>query len=253
MSYRLVQPNILVLMLCLSCLACAGPTITNQDFVRIDGGCFQMGDQFGDGYADEVPVHRVCLSDFYLSKYEVTQAQWHQIMGDNPSSTRGDDRYPVDVVSWHDVERFIQKLNARTKGGYRLPTEAEWEFACRAGGKKIKYGTQDGGHADHLVIHSGSKAAGKMMPVGSFPPNQLGLYDMSGNASEWVMDWYDQKYYLKSPVDNPIVRHTRMENLKVRRGGHWADDAWVQRCTYRNWRKPGYRLVGLGFRLAKDP
>lgn len=253
-NHRLVHPRTLVLMFCLSTLACAGPTISNQDFVKIDGGCFQMGDQFGDGFSDEVPVHRVCLSEFYLSKYEVTRAQWQQIMGENPSKTQPDDRYPIDVVSWHEVDRFLEKLNAQTRGGYRLPTEAEWEFACRAGGMKRKYGTQDGSDADHLMIHSDSDEKNKtMMPVGSFPPNPLGLYDMSGNVSEWVMDWYERKYYAKSPVNNPIVLHTRMENLKVRRGGHWADDAWVQRCTFRNWRKPGYRLIGLGFRLARDP
>ncbi|MDJ0783556.1 MAG: formylglycine-generating enzyme family protein [Desulfosarcinaceae bacterium] len=252
------RPLILPLI-CLLSLLWLGPAMAQSpfspdDFVTITGACFYMGDQFGDGGTDEVPVHRVCLSDYALAKYEVTQAQWTAIMGSNPSNDQTDANYPVDVVSWYDVETFIERLNAQSDGKYRLPTEAEWEFACRAGGQKRKYGTADGRHADHLVIHAESAAEHKgMRPVGSFAPNALGLYDMTGNASEWVLDWYHQDYYQQSPVNDPKLLATRMETLKVRRGGSWRDRAWVQRCTYRNWRKPGYRLIDLGFRLARDP
>lgn len=232
----------------------AQPPIPPADFVKITSGCFLMGDQFGDGSSDEVPVHRICLSDYYLSKYEVTQAQWQAVMGGNPSKSRKGGNYPIDVVSWYDVETFIDRLNAQTGDHYRLPTEAEWEFACRAGGQKQKYGTGDGSHADHLVIHAETATDARgVKPVGSFPPNALGLHDMTGNVSEWVLDWYHQDFYEISPEDDPKLTATRMETLKVRRGGSWSDKAWVQRCTYRNWRKPGFRLVGLGFRLAKDP
>ena len=219
----------------------------------VKGSCYQMGDVFGDGGEHERPVHEVCLSDYYISKYEVTQEQWQHVMGNNPSLNQANPDYPVDVVSWWNIETFLQKLNTQTNQNYRLPTEAEWEFACRAGGKEIKYGTKDGSLSDKLVIYSGDEKNGKgIMPVGSFPPNQLGLYDMSGNVSEWVMDWYDRKHYGQSPVNNPVVLKTRMETLKVRRGGHWAAQGWILRCSFRNYRRPGLRLIGLGFRLAKD-
>jgi formylglycine-generating enzyme required for sulfatase activity len=233
---------------------CRSEPISEDDFVRVEGGCYQMGDQFGDGLPDELPVHEVCLSDFFISKYEVTQGQWLQVMGDNPSQHQEDQRYPVDVVSWREVERFIAKLNSETNGNFRLPTEAEWEYACRAGGKKVKYGTADGTSATHLLIYSDSDADNQgLRPVGSFPANELGLHDMSGNVSEWVLDWYDRKYYARSPINDPILTEDHTKRSRVRRGGHWGDKAWVMRCTFRNLRKPNYRLVGLGFRLAKDP
>lgn len=228
--------------------------ISEDDFVKIEGDCFQMGDQFGDGLPDELPVHKVCLSDFYISKYEVTQEQWLHVMGTNPSQDQADPRFPVDVVSWHEVERFIEKLNLKTNGKFRLPTEAEWEYACRAGGKKVKYGTANGTSAAYLLIHAGSDLEKQgVRPVGSFPANELGLYDMSGNVSEWVLDWYDRKFYAKSPVNDPRLIEDRTKRSRVRRGGYWGDKEWVMRCTFRNLRKPNYRLIGLGFRLAKDP
>ena len=233
---------------------CRGEPISEGDFVRVEGGCYQMGDQFGDGLPDELPVHKVCVSDFYLSKYEVTQEQWLQVMGDNPSQNQSNPRYPVDVVSWHEVESFIDKLNSITHGTFRLPTEAEWEYACRAGGKNVKYGTADGTSSAHLLIYSDSDADNQgIMPVGSFPANALGLHDMSGNVSEWVLDWYDRKFYAKAPINDPRLSEAPTKRSRVRRGGHWGDKEWVMRCTFRNLRKPNYRLVGLGFRLAKDP
>ncbi len=213
-----------------------------------------MGDQFGDGLPDELPVHKVCLSDFYISKYEVTQEQWVHVMGTNPSQDQENPRYPVDVVSWHEVERFIEKLNLKTNGKFRLPTEAEWEYACRAGGKEVKYGTANGTSSANLLIHSGTNLEHQgVRPVGSFPANELGLYDITGNVSEWVLDWYDRKFYAQGPVNDPRLIEDRTRRSRVRRGGYWGDKEWVMRCTFRNLRKPNYRLVGLGFRLAKDP
>jgi len=224
-----------------------------KDLVLVQGGCFQMGDVFGDGGEHERPVHEVCLSDYYISKYEVTQRQWQRVMGSNPALDQSNPNYPVDIVSWWDIEEFIEKLNSQTGNKYRLPTEAEWEFACRAGGKELKYGTKDGTLSEDLAHYLQDEGNGSpLMPVGSFPPNQLGLYDMSGNASEWVMDWYDRKHYGQSPVNDPVVLSTRLETLKVRRGGNWADKGWILRCTNRNYRRTALRLIGLGFRLAKD-
>ena len=231
-----------------------GGQIADDDFVKIEDDCFQMGDQFGDGLPDELPVHLVCLSAFYISKYEVTQEQWQYVMGNNPAHNQENRRYPVDVVSWNDVEQFVKKLNLKTNGKFRLPTEAEWEYACRAGGETIKYGTADGTSSEDLLSHSGKAEKGQgVKPVGSFPPNELGLYDMSGNNSEWVLDWYDREFYSKGPVNDPKLIEDRTKRLRVRRGGHWGDKEWVLRCTFRNFRRPNYRLVGLGFRLVKDP
>lgn len=227
--------------------------IPDDDFVKIEGDCFHMGDQFGNGLPDELPVHLVCLSDFYISKYEVTQEQWYRVMGNNPSDNQDNPKYPVDVVSWHEVELFINRLNSKTNGNFRLPTEAEWEYACRAGGKNVKYGTAEGTSSTHLLEDSGNDPGNKgVKPVGSYPANQLGLYDMSGNVSEWVLDWYDRNFYAKSPVNNPRLIEDRTKRSRVRRGGYWGDKEWVRRCTFRNLRKPNYRLIGLGFRLAKD-
>ncbi|THB76913.1 MAG: formylglycine-generating enzyme family protein [Desulfobulbaceae bacterium] len=220
--------------------------------IRVEGGCFMMGDQFDEGVADEYPVHQVCLDSFYLAKYEVTQEQWNQIMGSNPSVQNENPHYPVEVVSWYDVETFLKRLRAKTGVNYRLPSEAEWEYACRAGGKKLRFGTADGTDSVELLVHQENSEEPALHAVGSFPPNTLGLYDMSGNVSEWVQDWYHPEYYANSPVDNPVLRETRMKTRKVRRGGSWSDKGWIQRCSFRNWRKPAFRLVGLGFRLAVD-
>ena len=201
-----MKTKILVLLCTFSLIVCScreeghSEPILDDDFVKIDGGCFRMGDQFGDGLPDELPVHPVCLSDFYISKYEVTQEQWQYVMGNNPSKNQENPRYPVDVVSWHDAETFVKRLNLKTNGKFRLPTEAEWEYACRAGGKKVKYGTADGTSSEYLLSHSDNDIEShSVKAVGSFPPNELGLYDMSGNVSEWVLDWYDREFYKKGP------------------------------------------------------
>lgn len=250
----LLLSSLFVLNLCVFTRDGLSEPISDDDFIRVEGECFQMGDQFGDGLVDELPVHRVCLSDFYISKYEVTQEQWQSIMGDNPSDNQDNPQYPVDVVSWHEVEEFITTLNLKTNGKFRLPTEAEWEYACRSGGKKTKYGTADGTISEHLLIYSGDGTKGQgVQPVGSFPPNEMGLYDMSGNVSEWVQDWYDRKFYSVSPVEDPRLLEDRTKSNRVRRGGYWGNNEWLLRCTFRNFRKPNYRLIGLGFRLAKDP
>ena len=137
-----MKTKILVLLCTFSLIVCLlrkeglSEPILDDDFVKIDGGCFRMGDQFGDGLPDELPVHPVCLSDFYISKYEVTQEQWQYVMGNNPSKNQENPRYPVDAVSWHDAEMFVKRLNSKTNGKFRLPTEAEWEYACRR--KKLR-------------------------------------------------------------------------------------------------------------------
>ncbi len=244
--------SLIIIMVCLAKNGISQP-ITDDDFVLVEGGCFQMGDVFGDGVDLEQPVHEVCLSDYFISKYEVTQQLWQQVMGMNPSLNQDNKRFPVDVVNFWHIEEFLEKLNAMTGKKYRLPTEAEWEFACRARGKKVKYGTQNGTLQQDLANYTpeGNEES-TIMEVGSFPPNELGIYDMSGNVSEWVMDWYDRNHYKQSPINDPVVLETRMPTLKVRRGGFWGDKGWILRCSFRNYRRPGHRLIGLGFRLARD-
>ena len=149
---------------------------TGMAFVPVRGGCFQMGDTFGKGYPDEKPVHQACVSDFAIGRYSVTQGEWKQVMGNNPSkfSSCGDD-CPVEQVSWEDAQSFIQRLNSRSGKEYRLPTEAEWEFACRSGGKKEMY---CGGDNINAVAWFSGNSGRKTHPVGQKQPNGLGLYDM---------------------------------------------------------------------------
>ena len=243
---------IIIVIVCYTQISFSQP-ITDEDFVFVRGGCFQMGDVFGDGVDLEQPIHEVCLSDFFISKYEVTQGLWQQVMGENPSQYQENSQYPVDIVNFWQIEEFLEKLKSITGKKYRLPTEAEWEFACRAGGKKLKYGTKNGILNRELANYTPEGAEeSKIMEVGSFPPNALGIYDMSGNVSEWVVDWYDRHHYKQSQIKDPVVLETRMPTLKVRRGGFWGDKGWILRCSFRNYRRPAHRLIGLGFRLARD-
>ena len=221
--------------------------ITGMEFVPVTGGCFQMGDGFGDGRAYEKPVHQACVSDFSIGKFAVTQGQWKKVMGHNPShfSSCGDN-CPVEKVSWYDVQDFIQRLNALTGKQYRLPTEAEWEFACRSGGKSEKY---CGGNDIEAVAWYSGNALGKTHPVGKKQPNGLGIYDMSGNVWQWVQDSYG--HYSNGSVQDP--QGPIGGTSRVFRGGAWHALAWNVRATFRDNDDPSYRLDRLGFRLAGPP
>ena len=183
--------------------------VTGMRFVFVGGGTFQMGDTDGDGFEDERPLHAVRLDGFYLGKYEVTQRQWKALMETNPSAFGSGDSYPVENVSWNDAQEFITRLNQKSgRNKYRLPTEAEWEYAARSGGKEEKYA---GFSAENEIFQYGNfcdlnceldwKEMGQndryknTAPVGSFAPNGLGLYDMTGNVWEWVSDIYYKYAY----------------------------------------------------------
>lgn len=226
------------------------------EMVFVKGGCFQMGDIFGDGESDEKPVHETCVDDFYIGQYEVTQWQWEKVMGNNPSRFKGGDNYPVDSVSWDDVQEFIQRLNQISSMGYRLPTEAEWEYACRNGGKNVKFPWGQ----DNPVCLKDSKKGAKFddngicdgtgpEPVGSYGQNALGLYDMSGNVWEWVQDVYS-KTYMSHSQDNPA--YTESTSLRVERGGSWVSEWRHQRCAARDYYLPADGSSVLGFRIVMD-
>ena len=222
---------------------------TGMEFVLVKGGCYAMGNTFDNGGFDEKPVHEVCVDDFYMAKYETTQGQWKSIMGSNPSHFRfwGGSR-PVEQVSWNDVQDFIGLLNQQTKSNHRLPTEAEWEYAARSGGKSEKYsGTSNDKELGDFAWFD-LNSDGQTHPVGRKKPNELGLYDMTGNVEEWVTDWYDKDYYRTSPKKNPPGPKRGV--TKAARGGSCFTKPLTDRVTQRDSIPPDYDDIFLGFRLV---
>jgi len=224
--------------------------VTGMEFVVVSGGCYQMGSN--DGKRDERPVHEVCVNDFLMGKYEVTQGQWRKIMGNNPSYHKRGDDYPVEQVSWNNIQDFIRKLNSRGKGKFRLPTEAEWEYACRAG-RQQKYGTRTGRISLDLASYDDSwfvRMRYNIYPVGSFPANHpFRLYDMSGSIWEWVQDRYNESAYGQHQRNNPI--YERSGGDRVFRGGSWVNSASRLRCAYRAHSSPSHQEEFIGFRLMR--
>ena len=224
-------------------------TITGMKFVFIKGGCYLMGDVFDDGESDEKPVHEVCIDDLWMGKYEVTQGQWKTIMGNNPSHFMDcGDTCPVEKVSWNDAQGFIRKFNQRTRYNYRLPTEAEWEYAARSEGRRDQFaGTNkesDLGNYAWCV----DNAESKIHPVGQKKPNALGLFDMSGNVWEWVQDCYGSDYYKNSSRMNPLGPGSG--KYHVLRGGSWHSEPWFSRASARFRYEPSSQLIYSGVRLA---
>lgn len=219
-------------------------------FVLVEGGSFDMGctSEQPDCSSDEKPVHSVTLNSYYIGQYAVTQAQWRAVMGNNPSNFSGCDQCPVEQVSWEDVQEFLQRLNARTGQHYRLPTEAEWEFAARGGNKSRRY-LYAGSNNPGDVAWYEKNAGGKTHPVGQKSPNELGLYDMSGNVYEWCQDWFGD--YSSSAQTNPTGPSTG--SVRVRRGGSWRGAPRYCRVAFRYYDVPGYRYSNVGFRLARTP
>ena len=219
--------------------------VTGMEFVRVPGGCFQMGDTFGDGESDEKPLHEVCVDGFWMGKTEVTQGQWQKVMGSNPSRFKYGSNYPVEEVSWNDAQNYIRSFAERSGKPVRLPTEAEWEYAARSGGKNEKYA--GGGYLDDVVWYK-DNSGGSTHMVASKQPNGLGLYDMSGNVWEWCQDLYNKDYYRVSPRNNPSGPTSGYS--RVNRGGSWLSLANHCRVPDRSRDGPGYREYGLGLRLV---
>ena len=221
---------------------------TGMEFVFIKGGCYEMGDNFEDGDKDEKPSHNVCVDDFYLGIYEVAQGQWEKVMGNNPSFFKKGINYPVERVSWEDVQQFINRLNNQTGRNYRLPTEAEWEYAARSGGKKEKYaGMSEEDELKEYVWYAPNSDL-QTHPVGQKRPNGLGLYDMIGNVGEWCTDWYDEDYYKNSPSNNP--KGPDSGTYRVLRGKSYLDYWYEVRASTRSRATPSIRINFNGFRLG---
>lgn len=230
-----------------------GEKIEGMIFVK--WGCFHMGDVFGDGYPGEKPVHPVCVNDFYIGENEVTQKEWKAVMGANPSVSNIGDDYPVDSVEWEDVQEFIKRLNVKTGRKYRLPTEAEWEYAARSGGKKERFaGTNSESELGDYAWYA-DNSEGVTHPVKQKRPNALGLYDMSGNVWEWTADFYDGSYYNVSPKDNPKGPDTKGKTYHVLRSGSWYSKARNVRTFDRYWSDVDVEGTDslFGFRLALSP
>jgi len=219
---------------------------SGMEFVSIPAGTFVMGSaEYGDATPHQVTISR----PFYLGKYQVTQLEWTMVMGNNPSDYKGDNR-PVENVSWNDCQKFVRKLNAREGvNNYRLPTEAEWEYACRAG-SRTKFCFGDGDHILQQYAWFADNSGKETHPVGQLNPNDWGLYDMHGNVWEWCHDWYGRNYYAESPDNNP--RGPRKGSDRVVRGGSWRLGAEYCSAAYRAWSHPGDRLDVLGFRLLRS-
>jgi formylglycine-generating enzyme required for sulfatase activity len=225
-------------------------TVTGMEFILVNGGCFPMGDSFGDGLPAEKPRHEVCLDNFYLGKYEVTQGQWKKVMGVNPSHFKNcGENCPVESVAWTDVETFIAEMNNLSSQKYRLPTEAEWEYAARDGGKMVKWaGTSSENKLTNYAWY-GDNSGDKTHPAGRKKPNALGLYDMTGNVWEWTSDFYSETFYRKSPRDNPTGPEEGTS--RVLRGGCWLDRTKDIRSSQRFFFAPQTGFKSIGFRLVK--
>ena len=217
------------------------------EMVRVEGGTFTMGataEQGSDVYNDEKPAHQVTLSSYSIGKTEVTQALWQAVMGSNPSNFKGSN-LPVEEVSWEDCQTFIRKLNALTGKNFRLPTEAEWEFAARGGNNSRGYKYSGSNTLSNVAWYTDNSSS-TTHPVATKASNELGIYDMSGNVWEWCSDWHGS--YSSSSQYNPTGPNSG--SYRVGRGGCWNSYARYCRVSYRDDRHPAGRDGSLGLRLA---
>ena len=217
------------------------------DMVRVEAGTFTMGatPKMKDPRFDEKPTHQVTLTnDYYIGKYEVTQALWQAVMGNNPSHFKGDN-LPVEMVSWDECQEFISKLNSITGKTFRLPTEAEWEYAARGGKKSRGYQYSGSKNISDVAWYDGN-SGNRTHAVGSKQANELGIYDMTGNVMEWCQDWYGK--YSSSSQTNPTGATSG--SSRVLRGGGWNITVWGCRSSYRGNYAPGDRGYHLGLRLV---
>ena len=217
--------------------------------IGVEGGCFQMGATQEQGqriYPDEFPAHKVKLKSYYIGETPVTRGFWNEVMG--KTSDLGSMELPINEVSWDDCNTFIQKLKDRTGVDFRLPSEAEWEFAARGGNRSM--GTIYAGSNDieDVAWYSGN-SKNALHPVKQKKPNELGIYDMNGNVKEWCQDWYDS--YTREDQENPVCT-TYSFPERIVRGGGWESTARSCRVSTRLSLKPNERNGSVGFRLVMD-
>ncbi|MDY4862163.1 MAG: formylglycine-generating enzyme family protein [Candidatus Onthomorpha sp.] len=228
-------------------------TVKGVEFkmIKVEGGTFNMGatSEQTNYDNDEKPVHSVTLSDYYIGETEVTQELWQAVMGSNPSRFTGNNQRPVENVSWNDCQEFIRRLNSLTGKNFRLPTEAEWEYAARGGkhSKSYVYKYSGSNNADEVAWYD-SNSGSKTHPVKTKKANKLGLYDMSGNVYEWCNDWYGKDYYQNSPQTNPTGPSEG--EYRVLRGGSWFYLDRYVRVSFRRNFTPDRRDYYDGLRLA---
>lgn len=260
-----------------------------EGMVFVRGGCFKMGDIFGGGEHNERPVREVCVGDFLMSEYEVTVGEFRKFVEDSGYKTEAErekgcfhwisgrwqkdrkrnwmkpgfsqsDKSPAVCVSWNDAGAYIRWKNSKEGRRYRLPTEAEWEYAARSGGKEYKYGwgnaKPSGNVADETLkrelnwdpIWEGyDDGYAYTSPAGSFPPNEIGLFDMTGNVWEWVNDFYARDY-VNLAKNNP--KGPEKGSARVMRGGSWDNGPRDSRVFYRYWNYPSVASINIGFRLV---
>jgi formylglycine-generating enzyme len=247
------------------------PLADYPEMIQISGGSFDMG--FDEGQPDEAPVHKVEISSFEIGKYEITNHQFrvfvkatgYKTTAHNEGTTTwevygppGCELYPVVMVTWDDAMEYCNWLSKVTGANYRLPTEAEWEFAARGGienrmypwGNDLDFAKANCA-ADKEGIGNLGSAINQMSSIGSYEPNGFGLYDIIGNVSEWCYDWYEEDYYTDSPEKNPMGPETGLFIYRVTRGGSWTDPFSFSRVTFRNAATIPYRFPSIGFRVVK--
>jgi formylglycine-generating enzyme required for sulfatase activity len=235
--------------------------IHNIQMVFVKGGNFYMGcddkQYVAAEFADERPVHRVSISSYYIGKYEVTLKQWREVMGINPPTYNGVeygnkkcDDCPVVKISYEDIQNFITKLNEKNPGKhYRLPTETEWEYAANGGKYTANHKYSGSDKASDIGWYG--KENSTTHPAGQKKPNELSIYDMTGNVAEWCTDWYDSSYYDKT-INALNPKGPEKGDKKVLRGGSYSDDDVICRNAYRSRSVPTARKWNIGFRLALD-
>lgn len=242
---------------------------TGMELLAVKGGCFAMGDSVGDGDPNERPVHEVCVSDFLIGKHEVTNDQYKKFNPQHNSGVSGElslggDNQPVVNVSWEDAVAYAEWLSKKSEQTYRLPTEAEWEYAARAGTTASRFWGNNPDEACKYANVADLKAKEKRpmwtvfpctdgymvaSPVGSFPANDYGLHDVLGNVWEWCEDVYNSEAYEKLPKDNPVYRGAG--EYRVMRGGGWSNGPLGIRSSHRVGLSPDFGHHSLGFRLVR--